>query len=39
MGMTWKFNMQKVAFAVAIVAALAMASGANWFTDLCAWGW
>jgi hypothetical protein len=39
MGMTWKFKVQKVAFAVAMVAALAIASGANWFTDLSSWGW
>ena len=29
--MTWKFKAQRVAFALLIVAALAMASGANWF--------
>ena len=28
--MTWKFKAQRVAFALAIVAALAMAVGANW---------
>jgi hypothetical protein len=31
MGMTWKFKVQRGAFAMAIVAALAMASGANFF--------
>jgi hypothetical protein len=31
MGMTWKFKAQRGAFAIAIVAALAMASGANFF--------
>jgi hypothetical protein len=34
MGMTWKFKAQRVAFALLIVAALAMASGANWL-DFC----
>ena len=37
--MTWKFKAQKVAFAVAIVAALAIASGANWYTDFFSWAW
>ena len=36
--MTWKFKAQRVAFALAIVAALAMATGANWFTDYF-YGW
>jgi hypothetical protein len=31
MGMTWKFKAQRVAFALVIVAALAMATGANYF--------
>jgi hypothetical protein len=31
MGMTWKFKALRVGFALAIVAALAMASGANWW--------
>jgi hypothetical protein len=31
MGMTWKFKVQRGAFALATVAALAMASGADWF--------
>lgn len=38
--MTWKFKVVRVAFVVAIVAALALALAANWadgsFTDL---GW
>jgi 1,4-dihydroxy-2-naphthoate octaprenyltransferase len=34
MGMTWKFKVQRVAFALLVVGALAMASGANWFNDL-----
>jgi hypothetical protein len=38
MGMTWKFKAQRAAFALAIVAALAMATGANWFTDFF-YGW
>jgi hypothetical protein len=33
MGMTWKFKVQRGAFALAIVGALALASGANFFTD------
>jgi hypothetical protein len=40
MGMTWKFKAQKVAFALLVVGALAMASGANWFNDLFfGWAW
>jgi hypothetical protein len=40
MGMTWKFKVQRVAFALAIVAAMAMAAGANWYTDfLYSWAW
>jgi len=31
MGMTWKFKAQRVAFALAIVAMLALAVGANYF--------
>ena len=34
MGMTWKFKAQRVAFALVVVGALAMASGASWFEDL-----
>jgi hypothetical protein len=38
--MTWKFKVQRAAFALAIVAALAMASGANWYTfDFFSWLW
>jgi hypothetical protein len=33
MGMTWGIKVQKVAFALAIVAALALASGADWVDD------
>ncbi|MEA2643350.1 MAG: hypothetical protein QOG08_376 [Chloroflexota bacterium] len=29
--MTWKFKAQRVAFALLVVGAMAMASGANWF--------
>ncbi len=29
--MTWKFKAQRVAFALLIVAALAIAAGANWY--------
>jgi hypothetical protein len=39
MGMTWKFKEQRVAFALLIVAALAMASGANWFDLFCNYFW
>ena len=35
MGMTWKFKFQRSAFALGIVAALALASGANFFGWLC----
>lgn len=39
--MTWKFKAQRVAFALAIVAALAVATGANWYTEgFLSWlGW
>ena len=33
MGMTWKSKVQRSAFALAFVGALALASGANFFTD------
>ena len=39
MGMTWKFKAQRVAFALVVVAALAMASGANWFECLFNFFW
>jgi hypothetical protein len=34
MGMTWKSRVHRGVFALGIVAALAMASGADWF-DFC----
>ena len=37
--MTWKFKALRVVFALAIVAALAMASGANWFEFLLNFFW
>jgi hypothetical protein len=41
MGMTWKVKVAKVAMALAIVAALAVASGANWVDDVYSFlgGW
>jgi hypothetical protein len=39
MGMTWKFKAQRVAFALLVVAALAMASGANWYEFLTNYFW
>jgi hypothetical protein len=40
MGMTWKFKVQRVGFALLVVGALAMASGANWFNfDFFGWFW
>lgn len=36
MGMTWKSRVQRGAFALMLVGALAMASGANWFDALYA---
>jgi hypothetical protein len=39
MGMTWKFKAQRVAFALLIVAALAIASGANWYELSCNFYW
>jgi hypothetical protein len=40
MGMTWH-RVQRVAFALGIVGALAMASGANWIEQWLSWafGW
>jgi hypothetical protein len=38
MGMTWGIKVQRVAFALAVVAALALASGADWvewWSGLC----
>ena len=37
--MTWKFKAARIAFALVIVAALAMASGANWFESLFNFFW
>jgi hypothetical protein len=34
--MTWQLKVQRVAFAIAVVGALAMASGANW-VELLRW--
>ena len=36
--MTWKTKVQRVTFAVVVVGALAMASGANWI-DCFRWLW
>ena len=35
--MTWQLKVQRVAFALAVVGALAMASGANWVELLVRW--
>jgi len=37
MGMTWGIKVQKVAFALAVVVAVALAAGADW-TDLASFG-
>lgn len=37
--MTWKFKVQRVAFALAIVAMLAVATGANYFDYFYSWTW
>lgn len=34
MGMTWKFKAQRVAFALVVVGALAVASGAGFWDDV-----
>jgi hypothetical protein len=39
MGMTWSFKVQRVAFALAVVAALAVASGADWWDLFCGYFW
>jgi hypothetical protein len=39
MAMTWGIKVQKVAFALAVVAALALASGANWVEAMCGLSW
>jgi hypothetical protein len=38
MGMTWGIKVQRVVFALAVVAALALASGANW-VEICWLNW
>ena len=37
--MTWGIKVQRLAFALAIVAALALASGADFVNGLCALDW
>jgi hypothetical protein len=37
--MTWGIKFQRVAFAMAFVAALALASGAGWVEDIIGWLW
>jgi hypothetical protein len=39
MGMTWGMKVQRVAFALAVVAALALASGANWVNIFDGMSW
>jgi hypothetical protein len=39
MGMTWGIKVQRVAFALAIVATLAVASGADWVEFFCFSWW
>lgn len=39
MGMTWKLKVQRVAFALLVVSALALASGANFADGVFAWSW
>ena len=39
MGMTWGIKVQKVAFALAVVASLALAAGADWVDAFCSWNW
>jgi hypothetical protein len=36
--MTWGFKFQRVTFAIVVVGALALASGANWI-EFCRFGW
>jgi len=39
MGMTWGIKVRKVAFALAVVAALALASGADWINAFAGLAW
>ena len=39
MGMTWGIKVQRVAFALAVVAALALAAGADWVDAVCGLSW
>jgi hypothetical protein len=39
MGMTWGSKVRSVAFAVAFIACVALASGANWVTAFDGLGW
>ncbi len=39
MGMTWGIKVQRVAFALAVVAVLALASGADWIDAFCGLSW
>jgi hypothetical protein len=39
MGMTWGIKVQRVAFALAVVASLALAAGADWVDAFCGWNW
>jgi hypothetical protein len=38
MGMTWQKG-RRVAYAIVMIGALAMASGANYFDYFCNWWW
>jgi hypothetical protein len=37
--MTWRIKVQRVAFALGVVAALAVASGADWYDMYCGFYW
>jgi hypothetical protein len=39
MGMTWRFKVQRVAFALAVVAVMALASGADWWNQCFDYWW
>jgi hypothetical protein len=39
LGMTWGMKVSRVAFALGLIAVLALASGANWIDELCSLGW